>query len=497
MQVGRSGWVRFVLAIPVIGLVGVGASGSFATGPGGTMSGCAPTLADAMGKDYTDRPKPTCAAASGQSRPLIVDWDSTDRTELEASAHHGLVVVKYEGCEMRVLKRCSVKGGATYDYVGVTPKKDNVVMRDSNEVYANIPVSAVKLEGKLAHAGSLDVNMTIVGQLATSKPVARMDELEGDCEGATHVVTTLTVGSFEFYATNAAEQGASVDVMGAGAGTKQTAQKELLNKDGDESTCAKATGEDTKPPFGCGALLRIEVVPLGQERKSEPTCAPGTAWDGAQCLAVSTTTKCKDGEVADKDKGCVPKKQEAIASTAKAAPPPTSGMVAPVAAACTDAAACDAACQKGDAKGCLGLGGFLRSTLQPGAASADGQRAAAAFAKACDQGEASACTALGEMKFQGLGIAKDAKAAEPLLDKACSLGDYAGCNDMGLVLAGRDAAAAAKYFDKACNDKSQLGCLGLGQLVKSGRGVPKDEKRGGDLIKKACDGKVAAACKLL
>ena len=168
-----------------------------------------------------------------------------------------------------------------------------------------------------------------------------------------------------------------------------------------------------------------------------------------------------------------------------------------VASDCSDRATCEERCKKDDAKGCLGLGGVLRAGLKPGVATADGQTAADAFGKACDKGEGAACTALGEMKFQGLGVAKDAKGAQPVLEKACELGDFAGCNDVGLVLVGTDPTGAMKYFEKACNSSSQLGCLGLGQIYRGGRGVPKDEKRGRELIKKACDGNVGAACKLL
>lgn len=463
----------------------------------GAGCGGTPNLAKELGTDHTERPKGVCRDTGGQSRPLIVDWESTDRAELEARASRGLVVVKYADCQMEVLKRCTVKGAPAYDYIGLTPKHDTVTMRDANEVYANIPVYAAKFEGKLQQSGALEVAMTVVGQFDTARPVARKDELEGDCDGATHVVTALTVGSFQFFATNATEQSAGVEVMGAGAGGKQSSSKEVLNKDGDDASCGKATGEDAKPPFGCGALLRLEVVPLGVARASEPTCAPGTAWDGAQCVAAAASASCKPDEVADKEKGCVPKKKDIVREAAAAAKP-AGALVAPVAASCADVASCEAACNGGDAKGCLGLGGHLRALLAVGKPAEEGKRAHLAFQKACDGGEATGCTALGEMMFQGLGVPKDTAGALPVLKKGCEGGDPAGCNDVGLALAmGGDPAGAAKYFGMACNATSQLGCLGLGMLYKDGRGVAKDPAKSKQLLDKACQGKVAAACKLL
>lgn len=457
--------------------------------------GCSalPAAGNVLGVDHTQREKKgECLDTGGQSRFLVVDWDSVDRASIEARAARGLVVVRYEGCKMDVLARCNVKGSPHYDYVGLTPKKDNVTMRDSAEVYANIPVYAAKFDAKLAHSGSLDVNMTIVGQLDTARG-ARRDELEGECDGATHVVSAITVGSFEFTASNANEGSASVTVLGAGAGAKGAQSHEVLNKDGDEAECGKATGDDKKPPFGCGALLRLEVVPIGKARELEPSCPRSTAWNGAQCVAVKADVTCGPGQIPDKERGCVAKKADVTP------PPPSNALVAPVAADCTSEAACKERCDASDAKGCLGLGGALRAKLAVGKPSPDGERARDAFQKACDGGEPTACTALGEMEFQGIGIAKDGKGSLPHFDKACDAGDPAGCNDMGLALTQTSAAEAPRaksYFERACGSTSSLGCLGLGMLYRDGRGVAKDPDKAKSLFKKACDAKIAPACKL-
>ncbi len=475
------------LALPCIAL---------ATAPMLTSCGALPAAGEALGADHTKRDHGMCKDSGGQSRFLVVDWESVDRAEIEARAARGLVVVHYQGCKMEVLKRCMVKGAPRYDYVGLTPKKDNVTMRDSSEVYANIPVYAAKFDAKLAHSGSLDVNMTIVGQFDTQSSAASLDDLQGECEGATHVVSAITVGAFEFTAANGVEGAMGVSVLGAGAGTKGSQNHEILNKDGDDGECGKATGDDKKPPFGCGAPLRLEVVPLGQARKSEPTCPAATLWDGAQCVAVKADAKCPDRQIPDKTRGCVPKREDVVAVNS----PPTGALVAPVTSDCKDQASCQARCDKNDAKGCLGLGGALRSKLVVGRPAPDGEQARDAFQKACDGGEPTACTALGEMKFQGLGVAKDAKGSLGHFDEACDGGDPAGCNDMGLALTlstPADPARAQKYFERSCNGASSLGCLGLGFLYRDGHGVSRDSAKAKDLFKRACDAKIGVACKQL
>jgi hypothetical protein len=456
--------------------------------------------------DYTAdaRPKPQC----GSTRPLVVDWASSDRAQLEAQAHKGLVAVRYDGCDMKVLTRCVVKQSPAYEYIALTPKTDQVDIRDAVEMYANVPVYAARLEGKLAQSGSLHTNMTIVGQLDTSRPVPRKDELEGDCDEATHVVTALTVGAFEFFAGTSSEAGAEASVAGVGAGAKAASSKEMLNKDGDAARCAALTDADTKPPSGCGALLRIEVVPLGAARPTEPTCSASTQWDGDHCVAVKKDVSCPAGQVADKVKGCIEKKPDIVAQAkalvlVKAGKISASGStrgVAPVQADCTDVDACQKSCDADEARGCLGLAGLLRAGLKPGKPEPQGDQAAAAFKKACDKGESSACVALGELYYQGLGVAKDAAAAPPLFEKACDAGDPVGCNDMGHALSDgaipRDSARAAAFYGRACNSKSSLGCFGLGLMLRDGRGVARDAAKAKALFKKACQGGVAAACKL-
>jgi len=83
--------------------------------------------------------------------------------------------------------------------------------------------------------------------------------------------------------------GASAVAVGA-AGGKSKAKRETLNEAGDAGACEKASAGDTTPPFGCGALLRIEVVPLGGAKTAAPTCAAGTVWDGHQCARAAAPT---------------------------------------------------------------------------------------------------------------------------------------------------------------------------------------------------------------
>ncbi len=160
---------------------------------------------------------------ASRAKPLIVEWPSADRGKLEAQVrNHGLAVVDYSGCTMRILDRCT--GGAMYKYSPITRKTDSVVIRDTDDLYANVPVGAAKLEAKLAKSGELDVQMTMVGRWETPNPSFRLDQLQGECAGATHVVSAVTVGAFTFTAGADAEVGGGATVLGVGGGAEEQLQ---------------------------------------------------------------------------------------------------------------------------------------------------------------------------------------------------------------------------------------------------------------------------------
>ena len=232
---------------------------------------------------FAPKDQTRCGVTKSQARPLIVEWPSADRGDLEAQAKAGLVAVRYVGCEMEVLPRCRAPG--SYGYTPFTRKDDRISIRDADELYASVPLGAAKLEAKLASKGELDVMMTIVGKYVADHATVSRDDLTGECDGATHVVASLTAGAFEFFAGADAEVGGGAGVAGIGAGAKSATRRELLNRDGDKASCDKATEEDKKPPSGCGALLRVEVVPIagsavtpaGPEPAVTPAPAPGRA----------------------------------------------------------------------------------------------------------------------------------------------------------------------------------------------------------------------------
>ena len=120
------------------------------------LGGCGSTGQNAASHALRTPELPTdkqakCKVAKNQAEPLIVEWPDAARGRLESVSRRGLVAVRYEGCELAVLPRCTVKTANTsYSYSPITRKTTKVVIKDADELYASMPVGAVKLESKLA-----------------------------------------------------------------------------------------------------------------------------------------------------------------------------------------------------------------------------------------------------------------------------------------------------------------------------------------------------------
>jgi hypothetical protein len=248
---------------------------------------CSSTPASALAQppEYAPKGEAKCGVTKSQAEPLIVEWPSAARGKLETQARRGgLVAVRYVGCEMQVLAGCRAPGA--YQYAPMTRKRDRLSIRNEDDLYASIPVYAASFEGKLKSAGELNVTMTLVGRFESDRQIVRKDELQGDqCAGATHVITALTAGAFKFFAGADAEAGGGAGALGAGLGARSAAEREILREDGDDAECAKASRGDSEPPEGCGALLRVEVVPLGEAKAAAASAGAPSAPAAAPPLA--------------------------------------------------------------------------------------------------------------------------------------------------------------------------------------------------------------------
>lgn len=232
---------------------------------------------------YAPKDQTTAHAAQSDTRPLILEWPAADRAALESQRAGGVVVVRYSGREMAVMRGC--RAAARYHYVALTPKEEDVVMRSGAELAAAMPIHAARLDARIEQKQKLEVAMTIVGMYESEARAWRAVDLTGDCDGATHVIAALTVGAFELSASAESSAGAGATMLGAGIEAKRDASKEVLDRDGSKDACAKSSAGADAPPYQCGALLRVEVTPI-QFPATAAACGPGLVPKGGTCQAV-------------------------------------------------------------------------------------------------------------------------------------------------------------------------------------------------------------------
>ena len=103
--------------------------------------GCAASPASELAQPPTWEPEgqTKCTAIANRLRPLIVEWPSADRLDLEARIRRGSVAVRYVGCRMEVLHRCTVPG--QYKYAPTTRQEERVTLftrevADDHIIYA-------------------------------------------------------------------------------------------------------------------------------------------------------------------------------------------------------------------------------------------------------------------------------------------------------------------------------------------------------------------------
>jgi hypothetical protein len=396
--------------------------------------------------EFIEPSQPTASAAMNElecrpdqrAEPLIVDWPSDDRTDLEIAMRNGLVVASYDCDSFRVLEACRVRGG--YEFAGVSRKEDVRQFTGLDELHANFPVGAAKLAAGLEREASLDLALVTIGKHRTSAWRIARGELEGDCAEATHFVSSAVVGAFALRTGTRGFIGSVAEIFSVGdVGASSSHASQSTTRDGDLAACSTANPLDRSPPAQCQSLLRVELVGL----VDAPVEPPGPSGELAP-LAPS----CAIGFV-DSEGTCV---AEQSAGPHRCEP--------------TDIADCTAQCDGGNADSCFNL---AIAHVEGEGVERDRDRARALFDQACTGGNVSACTQLALR----LDWKADATRVGELLAKTCEAGDALACRTYGQELIrgkrlasngpsgaspGSDTARGERLLERSCELADPHGC---------------------------------------
>ncbi|MBL8744042.1 MAG: hypothetical protein JNK04_23205 [Myxococcales bacterium] len=156
-----------------------------------------------------------CEGPGKQAKPLIVDLDPDSRVDLEAAMKRGVAVVAFDCKSLRVLTSCKV-GDAKYEYAGVSRKEQVIQLTSQDDLAVSLPISSAKLGGEVKSGRSIDLALVRVGQSSAPLGSITRDQLQGSCEGATHVIQTATVGAFSMSTGSVGKVGAQRQSGGNG-----------------------------------------------------------------------------------------------------------------------------------------------------------------------------------------------------------------------------------------------------------------------------------------
>ena len=202
-------------------------------------------------------------------------------------------MVHYEaaGCDvnMQVLSNCDAPG--TYSYFPYDAS-DSIVAHNAAELYAALPLGAARLSSTLQGRRAVRTDYQLVGvyALKVGDVVAR-GALQGECNGATHVVSKIYVGSFTLSAGEDRAIDAKATAIGAAGGARDAAHVQHLQAEGDQAACNQASKEG-KANTLCSVPLRVALLAL------PPTCPVGGTWDGVRCAgdpSIAPAVSCPDG----------------------------------------------------------------------------------------------------------------------------------------------------------------------------------------------------------
>lgn len=224
------------------------------------ITGCGPSLSIPGGSKSPTTLGSLCDIQTKSAAPLIVDWNSSQRSRLESAVRNGkTVAVKVSGCDIEPLWQCQVPGAYRYEPSSV--RRDRERIADRASLFARVPVSAVGLEGKLSGGNELQVEKATVGRFVLDNEQITENQLQGHCGGATHFISGVDVGAFSFSVVSSSEASGSANARVVQAGGEQSSQHEVLSTDGTLAQCDQVE-PGPEPDVKCRAPIQISLTPL-------------------------------------------------------------------------------------------------------------------------------------------------------------------------------------------------------------------------------------------
>jgi hypothetical protein len=195
---------------------------------------------------------------------------------------------------LEVLPRCRVPGA--YRWAAASQSSQIIAIDTKADLGAKFPFAGpVNLGAMLETHGRVGVEYHTIGELKSDLDEVRIEALQGDCRGASHVIASLSVGAYELFAGD--KQSGRVDAsvpaaVGASGGAERS--YEHIDRGGDEAACQAATKKDVEPPHRCDSILAIELLRVARDLP----LVVGDVWEGSyECEGRRTASSLEITEV--------------------------------------------------------------------------------------------------------------------------------------------------------------------------------------------------------
>jgi len=187
----------------------------------------------------------------GLHRLYAIDWSPARRKAWQAAVAQGPVVVGVDGTDIRLVPGCRLDVVDGYRFVAEPPEEWYVDIQDLQTLRTHgLPVDRGQLELMVVPTGTWTAGLRPGASLIAQEP-------RGNCEGATHYVSAVRVGSW---------------IANWERSQNQVGQR-----------CAVSPTTDAPPP-GCDVPWLVELVPFASPAQAKtPLCPEPLTWDGFTC----------------------------------------------------------------------------------------------------------------------------------------------------------------------------------------------------------------------
>jgi hypothetical protein len=229
------------------------------------------------------------------TRPFIIEWDATDMSSFESLAANDVIIVKYEGCKLRVLDECrndSIRGsqGAYKPPEWTSGSLETIDIHNEGELYAKLPLGQASLGGRVAGGEKFHMEYYVAGTVYATRDAVYRDDLKENpgCEPATHFVYAYNLGAFALGSQNEIKAEVGASAFGFGAGGSKSSGSKAEKKGGDLAVCKSDTATEV---MGCKTPIRLNLRSIRDGANPDAEAMTATDTDAALNAAGQLAAK--------------------------------------------------------------------------------------------------------------------------------------------------------------------------------------------------------------